>query len=49
MSGAEYGACQGMSTTEERLGNVYFSFGFIATGGLLFGYIIGINSNVVTS
>lgn len=29
--------------------NVYFSFLFIASGGLLFGYIIGINGNVVTS
>lgn len=31
------------------LGRVYYSFCFIALGGLLFGYIIGINSNVVTS
>eukprot|EP00933_Yihiella_yeosuensis_P017334 TRINITY_DN14500_c3_g1_i1.p1 TRINITY_DN14500_c3_g1~~TRINITY_DN14500_c3_g1_i1.p1 ORF type:complete len:516 (-),score=91.25 TRINITY_DN14500_c3_g1_i1:524-2071(-) len=31
-----------------ELGNVYRSFVFIATGGLLFGYIIGINGNVVT-
>mmetsp|Transcript_124067 Transcript_124067/g.322294 ORF Transcript_124067/g.322294 Transcript_124067/m.322294 type:complete len:525 (-) Transcript_124067:52-1626(-) len=49
MSGGAYGACQGVSTTPERFGNVYFAFVFIATGGLLFGYIIGINSNVVTS
>lgn len=30
------------------LRNVYISFVFIALGGLLFGYIIGITSNVVT-
>lgn len=29
--------------------NVFFSFVFIAFGGLLFGYIIGINGNVVTT
>jgi sugar porter (SP) family MFS transporter len=28
--------------------NVYISFVFIAAGGLLFGYIIGLNSNIVT-
>ncbi|CAE8740844.1 unnamed protein product, partial [Polarella glacialis] len=28
--------------------HVYYSFLFIATGGLLFGFIIGINGNVVT-
>lgn len=32
-----------------RMVNVYISFIFIASGGLLFGYIIGINGNVVTS
>jgi len=32
----------------ESLVNVYRSFVFIAFGGLLFGYIIGINSDVVT-
>lgn len=31
------------------LRNVYVAFVFIALGGLLFGYIIGINGNVVTS
>jgi len=31
------------------LRNVYISFVFIASGGLLFGYIIGLNSNVVTT
>jgi len=31
------------------LRNVYVSFVFIAIGGLLFGYMIGITSNVVTS
>lgn len=31
------------------LKNVYISFVFIALGGLLFGYIIGVSSNVVTS
>mmetsp|Transcript_33814 Transcript_33814/g.76801 ORF Transcript_33814/g.76801 Transcript_33814/m.76801 type:complete len:104 (+) Transcript_33814:86-397(+) len=30
------------------LRNVLFSFTLIALGGLLFGYMIGINSNVVT-
>jgi sugar porter (SP) family MFS transporter len=33
----------------ESLRNVYTAFVFIASGGLLFGYIIGINGNVVTS
>jgi len=47
--GKGYGTCQGVSSTEQRLGNVYLAFSFIALGGLLFGYIIGINSNVVTS
>jgi len=31
------------------LRNVYTAFAFIALGGLLFGYIIGINGNVVTT
>lgn len=31
------------------LRNVYSSFAVIACGGLLFGYIIGINSNIVTT
>eukprot|EP00928_Gymnodinium_smaydae_P004469 TRINITY_DN11517_c1_g1_i1.p1 TRINITY_DN11517_c1_g1~~TRINITY_DN11517_c1_g1_i1.p1 ORF type:complete len:508 (-),score=109.03 TRINITY_DN11517_c1_g1_i1:383-1906(-) len=30
------------------LRNVYIAFSFIALGGMLFGYIIGINGNVVT-
>lgn len=44
-----YGACQGVLGSEPRLDNVFFAFSFIALGGLLFGYIIGITSNVVTS
>jgi len=28
--------------------NLMFAFSFIALGGLLFGYMIGINSNVLT-
>jgi sugar porter (SP) family MFS transporter len=34
---------------EGGLRNVYISFVFIASGGLLFGYIIGLNSNVITT
>ena len=40
-----------VSATDPMAGlrNVYISFVFIASGGLLFGYIIGLNSDVVTT
>jgi len=42
------GRAVGQTHRMAGLRNVYISFVFIALGGLLFGYIIGITSNVIT-
>mmetsp|Transcript_20485 Transcript_20485/g.37249 ORF Transcript_20485/g.37249 Transcript_20485/m.37249 type:complete len:520 (-) Transcript_20485:58-1617(-) len=43
----QYGSVEGTVQRPEQLHNVYVAFCFIASGGLLFGYIIGINSNIL--